>query len=60
MAKRIVDVLLRDLAGAIDLIGVDVFVQVTPQLREEPFRQRGVLRRLLRVGKNANRSRSGR
>ena len=51
--EQIVDVLLRDFAAAIDLIGIDVRVQIFLQLREEWLSRRLVLRGLIRERKDA-------
>ncbi len=46
--EEVVDVVLRNFAGAIDLIGIHVFAQIFLQTAEKLFARRAVLRALLR------------
>ena len=51
--EKVVDILLRDFAGAIDLIRVHVRFEIGAELRQEPFSRGAILRALVGEGKDA-------
>ena len=51
--EKIVDILLRDFAGAIDLIRVDVRFEIGAEFRQKSFARGAIFRALLGEGKDA-------
>ena len=51
--EKVVDILLRDFAGAIDLIRVHVRFEIGAKLREKSFARGAIFRALLGKGKDA-------